>query len=87
MTNHSSIESLRSATVYGSDGEKIGRVGEIYLDDQTDQPTFATVHTGLFGTKETFVPWTGPRPPTRASRCPTRRTSSRAPRPSTTMAR
>lgn len=56
MTNHSSIESLRSATVYGSDGEKIGRVGEVYLDDQTDQPTFATVHTGLFGTKQTFVP-------------------------------
>ncbi|MEU6855655.1 PRC-barrel domain-containing protein, partial [Rothia kristinae] len=56
MTNHSSIESLRSATVYGSDGEKIGKVGEVYLDDQTDQPTFATVHTGLFGTKQTFVP-------------------------------
>lgn len=56
MTNHSNIESLRHSHVFGSDGEKIGKVGEVYLDDQTGEPTFATVNTGLFGTKETFVP-------------------------------
>ncbi|MDN5606258.1 MAG: PRC and DUF2382 domain-containing protein [Kocuria sp.] len=56
MTNNQNIESLRNSTVYGNNGEKIGKVGEIYLDDQTNEPTFATVNTGLFGSKETFVP-------------------------------
>lgn len=41
---------------YGSDGDKIGRVGQVFLDDQTDEPAWATVNTGLFGTKESFVP-------------------------------
>ncbi|WP_129360005.1 DUF2382 domain-containing protein [Rothia uropygioeca] len=56
MTNNQNIESLRNSTVYGNNGDKIGKVGEIYLDDQTNEPTFATVNTGLFGSKETFVP-------------------------------
>jgi uncharacterized protein (TIGR02271 family) len=47
---------LTNATVYGQDREKIGKVGQVYLDDQTGEPTFMTVSTGLFGTKETFVP-------------------------------
>lgn len=43
-------------TVYSSDGEKVGSIGQIYLDDQTGNPSFATVKTGMFGTSETFVP-------------------------------
>ncbi|RUQ23481.1 PRC and DUF2382 domain-containing protein [Kocuria sp. HSID16901] len=56
MTNNQNIESLRNSTVFSNNGDKIGKVGEIYLDDQTNEPTFATVNTGLFGSKETFVP-------------------------------
>jgi uncharacterized protein (TIGR02271 family) len=56
MTDIQNIENLRGATLFGNDGEKIGKIGEIYLDDQTNQPTFATVNTGLFGLKESFVP-------------------------------
>jgi hypothetical protein len=37
-------------------GDKIGSIEEIYLDAQTDEPEWALVHTGLFGTKRTFVP-------------------------------
>lgn len=44
------------ATAYGSDGEKIGKVGQVYLDDTTGQPAWATVNTGLFGMSESFVP-------------------------------
>jgi uncharacterized protein (TIGR02271 family) len=47
---------LTNATVYGQDREKIGKVGQLYMDDQSGEPTFVTVSTGLFGTKETFVP-------------------------------
>lgn len=56
MTNNVNLETLRNSTVFGNDGEKIGTIGDVYLDDQTQRPTFATVNTGLFGLKETFVP-------------------------------
>jgi uncharacterized protein (TIGR02271 family) len=38
------------------DGNKIGSIEEIYLDTQTGEPEWALVHTGLFGSKQTFVP-------------------------------
>ena len=38
------------------DGDKIGTIGEIYLDHETNEPEWATVKTGLFGTRQTFVP-------------------------------
>lgn len=59
MQNNLDINALQHGTVVDKDGDKVGKVGQIYLDDQTDQPSFATVNTGLFGTKETFVPLTG----------------------------
>jgi len=34
----------------------IGSIDAIYLDDQTGQPEWALVNTGLFGTKSSFVP-------------------------------
>ena len=42
--------------VYDESGEKIGSASEVYLDDATGQPEWVTVRTGLFGTKESFVP-------------------------------
>jgi len=43
-------------TLVGSDGEKIGKISEIYEDPQTGKPEWATVSSGLFGTKSNFVP-------------------------------
>jgi uncharacterized protein (TIGR02271 family) len=45
-----------SANVIDSEGNKIGSLGELYLDDRTDEPSWATVKTGLFGMSESFVP-------------------------------
>ena len=56
MQDFNSIDQLQNATVVGSDGDKIGTIGQVYLDDQSNQPTFVTVKTGLFGMKETFIP-------------------------------
>lgn len=56
MSDFTSVEKLQNANVYGADGDKIGSVGQVYLDDQSGQPSFVTVRTGLFGTKETFIP-------------------------------
>ena len=56
MLGTQDIQSLMGQTVYGSNGEKIGTVGQVYLDDETQQPQFITVNTGMFGTNESFVP-------------------------------
>jgi uncharacterized protein (TIGR02271 family) len=56
MLNASELSSLPGTTVYGSDGEKIGRAGQAYVDDQSGEPEWVTVNTGLFGTHESFVP-------------------------------
>ncbi len=50
------ILQFRGEDLYDRDGDKIGKIEEIYLDAETDQPEWALVHTGLFGTKRTFVP-------------------------------
>lgn len=47
---------LFTATVTGPGDERIGKVGQVYLDDQTQEPNWITVKTGLFGSKEYFVP-------------------------------
>jgi uncharacterized protein (TIGR02271 family) len=46
-------------TMVGSDGEKIGKISEIYEDPQTGKPEWATVSSGMFGTKSNFVPLAG----------------------------
>lgn len=51
-----SIDDLYASDVIDVAGKKIGGVGQVYLDDQTGQPTWVTVKSGLFGTKENFVP-------------------------------
>jgi len=48
--------SQRGNDLYGSDGEKLGTIDEIYLDSETGEPEWALVSTGMFGTKSTFVP-------------------------------
>jgi uncharacterized protein (TIGR02271 family) len=50
------ITSIIGTTAVDNDGDKLGKVGQVYLDDQTGNPEWATISTGLFGTKETFVP-------------------------------
>ena len=42
--------------VIGSDGGKIGGIGQIFLDDQTGEPEWVTAKTGLFGNGESFIP-------------------------------
>ncbi len=56
MLDQDHIDQVRGSTAYGADGDKLGKVGEIYLDDQTGRPEWATVNTGLFGSNESFVP-------------------------------
>ncbi|MBK0866400.1 PRC and DUF2382 domain-containing protein [Saccharopolyspora sp. HNM0986] len=52
-------QDLIGSDVYDTGGERIGRVGNVYVDDSSHQPEWVTVRTGMFGTKESFVPLTG----------------------------
>lgn len=58
MVAQKDVETLMSGTVYSKDGTKLGAVGQVYVDDQSGQPEWVTVRTGMFGFKETFVPLT-----------------------------
>jgi sporulation protein YlmC with PRC-barrel domain len=42
-----------------SDGEKIGKLEDVYVDIETDVPQFATVKEGFIGRHLTFVPLGG----------------------------
>ena len=53
------IQSWVGRTAVGPQGERIGKIADIYLDEQTDQPEWLAVSTGLFGARVSFVPLQG----------------------------
>jgi hypothetical protein len=46
-------------TLIDCDGEKIGKLEDVYVDVETDEPRFATVKEGFIGRHLTFVPLGG----------------------------
>ena len=58
MNNAMTLEQLDGKPVIGSDGSKIGTVADVYFDQDTNEPEWALVTTGLFGSKHSFVPIT-----------------------------
>ena len=51
-----SAETLQAATVYDSDGDKVGKVDVVFEDVHSGQPEWVAVKTGMFGGKSSFVP-------------------------------
>jgi stress response protein YsnF len=60
VTSHDldTVLGWRGSTVIDREGEKIGTLKELYLD-QDDRPAWAAVETGLFGLRQSFVPLEG----------------------------
>ena len=56
LLEQNQLDRVIGQDVYGSDGSKIGTARQVYADDETGEPEWVTVSTGLFGTKESFVP-------------------------------
>jgi uncharacterized protein (TIGR02271 family) len=56
MPNTTEAYDARGRTLVDESGDKIGKVDELYYDQEGGQPEWALVNTGLFGTKKTFVP-------------------------------
>lgn len=59
MTGSETYQGWIGSSVIDVNGEKLGKVAQIYVDDSTGQPAWMTVHTGLFGGKTFFVPLHG----------------------------
>ena len=53
MITHTEVRDLIGAELLDSSGDEVGEIDQIYLDDRTGEPEWATVNTG---THESFVP-------------------------------
>jgi sporulation protein YlmC with PRC-barrel domain len=56
MSNLEEVQAWRGRKVVDADGDKIGTIEDVFLDRHTGEPEWATVKTGLFGLKSSFVP-------------------------------
>jgi uncharacterized protein (TIGR02271 family) len=56
MLSMEEFRTIAGRKLVGQDGEKIGKIDQLYADAEGGSPTFVTVETGLFGAKTTFVP-------------------------------
>lgn len=61
MMTTQDLQAMHGRTAVDPDGSKIGKIGQIYVDDTTSMPLWVTVSTGMFGTKESFAPLYGSR--------------------------
>jgi uncharacterized protein (TIGR02271 family) len=58
-TTHNDVTSWRGQNLIDSHDDKVGKIEEIYLDADSDMPEWALVTTGMFGSKQSFVPIEG----------------------------
>jgi sporulation protein YlmC with PRC-barrel domain len=56
MLDTTNPEALTGLTVVDRDGDKIGKIDDVYVDNSGGRHLWAAVNTGLFGLKSTFVP-------------------------------
>ena len=62
MTDTSRLAQWIGGTLVDDSGDKIGKIETFYVDEQTDEPEWIAVATGLFGTRVSFVPLEGASP-------------------------
>ena len=61
MTTTEELQNMEGQTAVDMNGAKLGKIGQVYVDDQTGQPLWVTITTGMFGTKQSFAPLYGSR--------------------------
>ena len=59
MAKHLSLAEWHGKDLVDRDGDKIGKLRDVYVDVETDEPMFGTVKEGHFGGHLTFVPLGG----------------------------
>src|SRR5688572_5402083 len=70
MTHITEAYDWRGREIVDAEGDKVGTVEELFRDQDTQQPEWAAVRTGLFGTKLSFVPIEGAEPTGESVRVP-----------------
>jgi uncharacterized protein (TIGR02271 family) len=50
------VKSWRGRHAVDRDGDRIGEIVDIYLDEETDQPEWLAIKTGLVGSRVSFAP-------------------------------
>jgi uncharacterized protein (TIGR02271 family) len=61
MTTPQDVQQFIGRTAVDREGSKVGKIGQVYLDEQTGLPLWITVSTGMFGTRQSFAPIYGSR--------------------------
>jgi uncharacterized protein (TIGR02271 family) len=56
MTDIAELQRWEGRTVLDKDGDKIGKVDQVLVNDETGNPEWLGVTTGLFGKRQNFVP-------------------------------
>ena len=56
MPTTDDVAQMRGMTAVANDGDKLGRIEDIYLDQKTGKPEWIALKTGLFGGHVSFVP-------------------------------
>ncbi len=59
MVKHHNLAEWHGKDLVDRDGKKIGKLEDVYVDVETDEPMFGTVKEGLFARHLTFVPLRG----------------------------
>jgi uncharacterized protein (TIGR02271 family) len=62
MTQMTEAYDWRGREVIDADGDKVGTLEELFRDEETQEPEWAVIKTGMFGTKLSFVPLQGAAP-------------------------
>ena len=61
MTTPQDTEQYIRRAAVDAEGNRIGKITKVYDDDQTGQPRWILVETGMFGTRQSFAPVHGSR--------------------------
>jgi uncharacterized protein (TIGR02271 family) len=56
MATLEDVKTWRGRTAYDRDGDKIGKIEDVYLDRSSGEPEWLAIKTGLFGSNVSFVP-------------------------------
>ncbi|MGA2519342.1 MAG: PRC-barrel domain-containing protein [Acidimicrobiales bacterium] len=59
MQSNVNVAEWHGKAIVDTNGERIGKLQDVYVDVETDEPQFATVKEGFIGRHLTFVPLAG----------------------------
>ena len=59
MASQQVFQQFIGRTAVDSEGNKVGKIGQAYLDQRTGLPLWVTGATGMFGTRQSLAPLYG----------------------------